>query len=436
MPRKHHLAPQDLDFPDTLHADKHKLEKADVPVVTISATFKQDIETLTHEKAKIKDEVVLSRAHYSMAVAILEKAKEMKKTAWLVDPINYVSPAAWKGIARVEYIGQMTARIALLRTLKNIFDKFIRSKLPIAKAIEGPLLYAVRLVTKPVVSIHYEAGNILSRNNKVVLQVVTDPHVRPHYLFEADRPNITFAVFDEGTKKEFFRKAEEMGKKVDQERVVVTGPPVDPRIIKARLSKKKSSFKERGLRLVITTSGLGTNKHEIEKILDNIFASINNSNLELLVYCSTHADFNTMLYSLAYKYKVPVGSKTDKTKVRVLFNSSIVHANQDLIDFGFPWADGFVTKPSGDMAYDAVAAGCFLLTLEPWGEWEEAIEKIFTDLGIAKKAEIGKFSNQLQDLINSGWIEEAQDKALNIDKLYLEGAEKIIKLHQKLAKLN
>ena len=61
-----------------------------------------------------------------------------------------------------------------------------------------------------------------------------------------------------------------MGKRVDPDRIIVTGPPVDPRIIAAR--KKKNPFLlKRPLRLCITTGGLGTNKDEIHEILHLLF---------------------------------------------------------------------------------------------------------------------------------------------------------------------
>src|SRR3989344_4811840 len=140
-----------------------------------------------------------------------------------------------------------------------------------------------------------------------------------------------------------------------------------------------------------------------------------------------------MFYSLANKHDVRVGGVESDAKVRVMFHPSIVSANQDLIEHGFPWADGFITKPSGDMAYDAVASGCFLLTLSPWGEWEENIEKIFSNLNISQKADVENFSDQIINLLGSGWIEKAINNALKIDEIFLKGAKNIVDLQQKLS---
>lgn len=434
MVDKHIIPDNNFDFPQTLHKDSHRLEIVDVPIVTVSASFKKEIEEQTGEKTKVKDEVILSRAHYSMAIALLEEARNQKKKVLLIDPINYIANKDWKTVVQIEYIGQLAARIPIIKNIKNLLEKVIRSKLPIADKIEKPLLYATEFLEKPIISVHYETGNILARNHKKVLQIVTDPHVRSNYLLEAERKNISFAVFDNETKREFLEKASKMGKKVAERKIVVTGPPVDPRIVAAAKGKNNNNFKKRGLRLVIATSGLGSNKDEIEKITENLFQIQAQTKIELLFYAATHKDFEEMFSFLAKKYNLKIGKTSENTKVRIIFQQSIVDANEDLIKYGFPWADGFITKPSGDMAYDAVAAGCFLLTLNPWGEWEENIEKIFFSLKIAQKAKVDDLSGQVDELISSKWIENAINNALNIDEIFLHGAKNIIDLQQKLAK--
>ncbi|MAG59907.1 hypothetical protein CMO96_03920 [Candidatus Woesebacteria bacterium] len=430
---EHTLPPTNLELPRTLHSDRHFLEEVQIPIVTISASFRSYIAEHRDETAKVSDEAVFSRAHFSMAMAIFEQASTMGLTSWLVDPINYVSEKDWKKIAFVESVGQLTARILILKKLKDFADNIIRSRLPIASAVEQPLLYVTEKTRVPILSLHYEVGNILAAKGKKVIQVVTDPHVRPHYLLEAQRSNITFCVFDQNTKDEFLEKAREKGLVVPKEKVVVTGPPVDPRIVKAREGKKPDDYKRRGLRLAFTTSGLGTNKKEIKKMLDQLLQLIKKTNIQLILYAGTHEDFRDMFYSLARNYKIAVGDAESAEQVRVIYKPGIVRANQDLIKYAFPWADGFITKPSGDMAYDAAAAGCFLLTLRPWGEWEENIEKTFEGLGISQNANVDNFTRQLEDLLSSRWVEKAMGNALNIDPLFLTGAKKIVDLQQKLA---
>lgn len=433
MPAHKHLFPSPkLEFPKTLHEEKHKLAKAQVPVVTISATFKDSIARRTGEKNYISQEVVFSRAHYSMAVAILVEAQRRKKTTWLVDPTNYISRDDWKRILLIEKIGKLTARIKILKKLKEFVDTYVRSKFPLSTAIYEPLLYVTRLTKKTIVSLHYEAGNILAENDRRVLQVVTDPHVHDTYLSKAERENITFAVFDQNTQKTFLEKAKKMGKNIDEKRVIVTGPPIDPRIVAGRLGKNLNKISNRNLRLVITTSGLGSNKGEIENILEKILPNLTALKVELFLHAGTHKDFYDMFLSIAQKYGISIGKVTEKAQVRVNYEESIIETNQNLIDYAFPWADGFVTKPSGDMAYDGAASGCFLLLLEPWGVWEENVEKVFSNLGIAKKADVNNFDEQLVKLRENGWLEKARNNVLKIDSLFLEGAKKIVDLQQKL----
>lgn len=428
----HILPPPELELPRTLHDDRHRFEEVQVPIVTVSATFHQEIFEQLGERPRVFGEVVLSRAHYSMSVAVFEAARLQKLTAWLVDPTNYVSASDWRRIVFIERVAETTARVPILRRLKDFVDSFARGRLPLARAIETPLLYVSEHTTRPIISLHYEAGNILARAGRSVLQVVTDPHVRNNYLLEADRPNIIFAVFDNTTKEEFIRRGEKQGKKLDSDKVVVTGPPVDPRIVQARYGKAPINYRKRGLHLVLTTGGLGTNKGEIKEILEKLLPTVESQNISLILYAGTHRDFREMFYQMSEKLSSGAGDIDSGSRIRVIYDPSIIRANQELVEHAFSWADGFVTKPSGDMAYDAVAAGCFLLTLEPWGEWEENIEKLFTGLDIATKADTKDFAKQLARLDESGWIKKALQKSLGIDKLFLNGAKQIVDLEQKL----
>ena len=79
------------------------------------------------------------------------------------------------------------------------------------------------------------------------------------------------------------------------------------------------------------------------------------------------------------------------------------------------------------MAYDAAAAGCFLLTLKPWGVWEERIEDIFWQKGISRKAEPTQIIKQLTGLQEIGWVEQAHDALKNLEPLYLKGVKNIVK---------
>ncbi|MBI2268103.1 MAG: hypothetical protein HYU80_01485 [Candidatus Blackburnbacteria bacterium] len=431
----HALPSPELELPRTLHDDRHQLEVVDVPIVTTSASFRSDIKRNFGESTRSKgDDIVFSRAHFSMAVGVLEQAVEGGLSSWLVDPINYISIKDWGKLVMMVKVGRLVARFHFLKHVKDFVDEIARGKMPLTSAITRPLVYVTGATTKPVVSLHYETGNILAREGKQVLQVVTDPYVRSQYLFEAERENITYAVFDKETKKDFLAQAKELGKQVDPARIVVTGPPVDPRIVRAREGKAAVSHKSRPLRLVVTTGGLGQNKEEIFQVLDSIGPLVKEGKVQVLLYGSTLSDFKNMYREVARKFDIPVGATDDlQAALRILYYPGIVDANQSLISYAFDWADGFITKPSGDMAYDAAAAGCLLLLLEPWGEWEESIGKIFTKLNIACKVQTDDFSQQLEGLLQSGWVETSIANALNIDRLFLNGAKKIVDLQQKIA---
>lgn len=115
----------------------------------------------------------------------------------------------------------------------------------------------------------------------------------------------------------------------------------------------------------------------------------------------------------------------------------IVDANELLIEYGFPWAHGFVTKPSGDMAYNAVAAGCFLFDAKRWGVWEVSIREHFEHLGISRRLLLEDVLDQLEVLSSAqgkaqSWIESAQRTAHSLPPSFTSGAKTIVKTYRQL----
>ncbi|MEN8253259.1 MAG: hypothetical protein ABFQ62_02695 [Patescibacteria group bacterium] len=417
--------------------DKKRLEQARLPIVTVSASYKEDLKGFygMPENEFIND-VVFSRAHYSMALAVAIQScggTLDPKKSWVVDPTNYVSAKDWRKIQFTEAVGMTIARKPFLKYLKDFIDKFGRSKLPILKSITPPLLYLTQNIKKPILSMHIAAGNILAKQGKQVLQMITDPHVRENYLDNAERKNIKFLVFDERTKFEFLEKASTLHKKINPKRVIVTGPPIDPRIIHAK--EKKHVWRSGTLRLCITTGGLGTNIHEIRRVLKDLIPQLrkNPSPYQLLIYAGTHEDIYKMAKKIAGEERVKISHHKDrKAKLRLIYHPQIVDANEILVEFAFPWAHGFISKPSGDMAYDAVASGSFLLTLKEWGEWEHNIREIFEQKNIARRADTQHIVEQLKAITSTygkpeSWAESAMNNAFKIEKLFLDGAKNIVK---------
>lgn len=423
-----------------LHKDKHLLEKTKLPVVTVAASFRKNLAEFHHLRYDDDaPEVLFSRAHYSMAVAALVKAWGGKyqpdpKKAWAVDPTNYVSRSDWSKVEFTENVGKLIARYDVLKLVKNLLDTGARNKLPITDAITTPLLYLFEHVEKPILSFHYESGNILGSIGKKVVQVVTDPHVRDQYLEYAELHSMRFCVFDDNTKTSFLEKASTMGKKVDPRRVIVTGPPVDPRISACRLTKSTRALNSRPLRVVIATGGLGTNKSEIEECVRSLAPLLSSPKppLHIIVYVGVHSDIRESIHSICRQAGVPTSAITDEdAPVRILYSPHIVEANEMLIKYGFSWADGFITKPSGDMAYDAAAAGCFILTLEPWGEWEGNVRDVFEQKEISRRAIPEKLEEQMKALIaeinGRSWIEASMKKTQNLPDLYTHGINNILR---------
>lgn len=420
-----------------LKKDRQFLETTKLPIVTVSATYREDLKEflgLPEPEDETIPDIVFSRAHYSMAtaVAMVEWKHEMRpEYAWVVDPTNYVTHQDWSRIIFTEAVGKTLARNQFLKRVKDLVDQFGRNKLPILKSITPPLLNLTHRVNRPILSLHIAAGNILARHGKTVVQVITDPHVRSDYLDEAERENISFCVFDSRTKTEFLEKAAIFGKNVPANRVIVTGPPVDPRVVAAR--KGKTAWRSGHLHLCLTTGGLGTNKSEIKTILKQLLPELKKPSckIRLLVYAGTQHDIADLVTHQAKNHELELYPlEDDEARLRLIYHPQIVDANEQLIEFGFPWADGFITKPSGDMAYDAAAAGCFFLTLKEWGVWEHNIREIFEQKEIARPAHVDHIYEQLQFLMQArkqsqSWIERAMNQAFHLDKQFLEGAQHI-----------
>ncbi|MBP7700778.1 hypothetical protein KA111_01795 [Candidatus Woesebacteria bacterium] len=423
---------------ETFKKDRKFLETTKIPIITVSASYKEDLKK-SHgfpNNDTVKD-VVFSRAHYSMALGVAIKIwgdKIDAKKAWIVDPTNYVSHKNWSSIELTELIGKTLARHPLLKKIKDLIDTFGRSKLPILKSITPPLLHLTENIHSPILSFHIAAGNILAGQGKKIVQVITDPHVREEYVKFADKKNVKFCVFDEDTKIEFMEKAALLGIKANPDRVIVTGPPIDPRVIQAKT--KKHPWRNGPINLCITTGGLGTNKTEMMELLEQILPELRKQNpkYKLLVYTSTHQDINLKVRELAEKNHVKASDLKEKSaKLRIIHHPQLVDANEMLVKYAFPWADGFLTKPSGDMAYDVAVSGSFILTLAEWGEWEEKIREIFEQKDIARKAISDNIVAQLEVLSSASeksqsWIEKAMNQAHSIEPLFLNGAKEIIKV--------
>lgn len=419
----HLSAPPKLSLRHSLHRERHLLEQVDVPIVTVSATF---LEAFPRQEIRYHtQEIVLSRAHYSQAIACLIAAVRLHKTTWLVDPTNYVSAADWPKLLLTEKVAETLVRHDFLLQVRRLIENRARDKLPISGAIADPLLYVTDRVTKPLLSLHYETANLLTATHKV-LSVVTDPYIRPQYLIHAAHPNLHFAVFDEATRHELIAKTSPaIGRKV-----YVTGPPVDPRIVDTRKLKSPKNLSDRPLRLAITTGGTGTNKPEIEAMLDSLAPRLTGrtTTLQLLCYAGTHPDFKTMFIDFARRHHLTIAPLSHaQAEFRLIYADHLMAANELLIDHLFPWADVVVTKPSGDVAYEAAAAGAGLLFLNPLGPWEEAIQTRFAKLGVGTDIpEPHHFADQLIRLEQTRWPQSAQTHALKLPPLYLNGASNIV----------
>lgn len=435
MGHKHTLPPEDLDLKNAIHEERHLLQKVEVPIVTVSATFRKELADKYKSIVHTASDVVYSRGHYSMAEAVRKQAIAMGKSTHLSDPTNFASKKNWKKIEFTESVGLLVARYKLLKWLRNKADVVMRGKLPIKEAITEPLLYLTGDAPNPIISMHYETGTILSKSGKTVLQAVTDPHVHHQYLDALPSSTITYAVFDDETRDSFFALAKKNQKEINEDQVVVTGPFVHPEIVRIGMKEKKIA-KGAPINIAITTGGLGTNFEEIKKVLES-FAPLlaPPEKIRLFLFASTHSDFRNYFEEYAKRNNVRIGDIDDEeARIRILYDDSIIDANENLIKYMFPWAHGVITKPSGDMAYDAAVAGCFLLFLSPWGEWEKNVSAVFIKRNIGFNLSIDDSYNHFLKLHKEGKLETAMKNAHNLPEIFRDGCKNLINLHSRLKK--
>jgi hypothetical protein len=450
---------------DISQQEHQLLLKADIPIATVSATTKELLAATFNQPPTSPDEVVFSRAHYSMALACLLEAYRQDQEAWLVDPTNYVTGQDWQKLLFTEKVARLVARHEILKDLKNSIDARVRNQLPISDALKGPLLQLFKGVIKPILSLHYEAGNKLVAAGHRVVQVVTDPHVRPQYrtplppagasfpekapaagppgilpgesrthFSEAEPATITYCVFDSPTKQEFIHLAQELGKTVNPNHIVVTGPPVDLRIINDADDKTLTVPASNALRLAITTGGVGTNYGEIKTLLSQIKPEHfqGKRSLELLLHAGLHHDFASLYRDFSQRIGIPFSDiHQDSSPLRLIHTDSLVEANELLIDHVFPWADAIITKPSGDMAYDAAAAHVACLFLDPLGPWEQNIQDRFVALGIGHDLDVNRFSEELDRLLKTqggypNFFAAAAARCAKLPDHYTHGCQNII----------
>lgn len=418
------------DLRKALLAEKKKLEKVDVPVITVSASFRKEIVERHEVKLHSKGEIIFSRGHYSEAIAVVEAAKQKGLSSYLVDPMNFVSIKDWGKLDFTEDIGELTARYKILANLKRVAEQLLRGKLPVSEAVKPVVLELIEDIKVPIVSGHYEVGNVIAQTDKKVVQMVTDPHVSDPYLKVSDEESVSWVVFDEETKKQFVDKVKKMDKSINQDMIRVTGPGVHPKILEFGKKGKKLDA-ERPLRLGITTGGLGTNRGEIKKVLDNLAPLVEEpEKIQLFLYSSTHKDFRDIFEKFANENNIRIGDlDNEKAKLRVLHEDSMVDGNRNLVDYMFPWVDGVITKPSGDMAYDVLGSGAFGLYLDPWGRWEETVRSRMFDFGVGKNLDIKNAGEQVMKMKKSGKLAEMMDKA-NKWAQNSNGAKKIVEWQQ------
>src|SRR5690606_9386615 len=107
-----------------LKEDQELLAKTQFPIVTLSASFR-DIVEAQHQLADSLNhpDIVLSRAHYSMAYGVAIEAwgsdDPAPAKAYLVDPTNYVNAEDWPNVAFTERVGKVLARHPLLTWVKK-----------------------------------------------------------------------------------------------------------------------------------------------------------------------------------------------------------------------------------------------------------------------------------------------------------------------------
>jgi hypothetical protein len=84
------------------------------------------------------------------------------------------------------------------------------------------------------------------------------------------------------------------------------------------------------------------------------------------------------------------------------------------------------------MAYDAAMSGAALLFLQPWGVWESAVESVFLQFGIARRAQVHSIVTQLHSLTtrfgDDPWLQTAMVATTKLPPTYTRGCQNILQV--------
>ncbi|MFA5136150.1 MAG: hypothetical protein WC489_02030 [Patescibacteria group bacterium] len=170
---------------------------------------------------------------------------------------------------------------------------------------------------------------------------------------------------------------------------------------------------------------------EIQEILGELSAWIKSGKVELSVFLGTNMDLAERLHKQLSKlglndplFTVNIVSGTDKEEL----NKS---AQQMLIS-----ADFVCSKPSGDRAYEACAAGCPLLSLFALHPHEEKIFEMLQEQGMAVKCKTSHLKRQIEEIItNNGIIQMIQACRSEHARVGLHGTSNLLAFYREIAQI-
>ncbi len=387
--------------------DKAKMlaDTSKIPILTASEVGNSRYDTRTSP---------LSRAHATIAQSVAQVLNGA--TDVYVDVLQYVNN---RDFLKFEKLARRAKRVASSPRLHDVYNRYsplIRRIVNPDKKVQPVVDYFAKSIASrgdntPVITTHYSVGNALLESLKArgdgrsVVHYVTDPsHIHTQYLKHKDDPRTHYFVFDKATASAL----EDAG--VDADKISVTGFSTHPDLSPA----EARSVADRKLRVGIFTGGVGTNRAEIETIVQNF----NPENQQLVVYCGTHTDImesSLGLVSRNLRTKIVPAQNFQESDIG---DEHIVFVVGTSLEGAVPasykvlnWSDVVATKPSGDIAIEAVLSGHPVIPLSHWGVQEDVIDDMLHAYGatidIPDLKNIGAILSTLQ---TSGLMQDQIDQ--------------------------
>jgi hypothetical protein len=376
---------------EELSAVQTRLGKADIPVLTIAGS------------PLIGG--YLTMAHDCMMRGFIHAAEQAGREVCGVDVLDYLTTTEEQdGLVDMAKLPRLVVRTEIgSQLLHNPVVQKMRGGLGFEEILKEKVLELVEKVDKETVIVvfHYGVAKTLIEAGYSVLVAVTDPSAElTHagyydFLTEENKDKVCYGTMDQLTKEWLIENGG-----VKQENIREVGSFVSPKLVKAGKSKVENRLKhweecmngEKKFHVGIFTGGLGTNFWEMRDVVLSLVPLVEEEKLKISVFFNMNTDLRDHLKDILNK-----NDYTNKS-IEVYASRDKDELNKKSIEI-LQAADLVFTKPSGDKAFETLAAGCIPMFLFPLHPHEVRIREYVYQTGVGIEAEEYHYLHQVKKVL-------------------------------------